>query len=205
MTSVARLIKAKTISFTEEIITHYKELNLTETEAIVLIFLFRKLDDQDNILSTSALTKKMTLSEDELSNLVVGLVQKGFIEISMEEGVESFELDGVYEALAAVLNQENTTAFIDRQDMLSQIVLYVETTYAKPCAPADLMIINSWLHLGYSYNEIKTAVLDSLKAKKLHLKYADAILANRKTQSKRTMVEYDEDIKKMLDAMYVKR
>ena len=205
MTSVARLIKAKTISFTEEIITHYKELNLTETEAIVLIFLFRKLDDQDNILSTSALTKKMTLSEDELSNLVVGLVQKGFIEISMEEGVESFELDGVYEALAAVLNQENTTAFIDRQDMLSQIVLYVETTYAKPCAPADLMIINSWLDLGYSYNEIKTAVLDSLKAKKLHLKYADAILENRKTQSKRTMVEYDEDIKKMLDAMYVKR
>lgn len=205
MTSVARLIKAKTISFTEEIITHYKELNLTETEAIALIFLFRKLDDQDNILSTSALTKKMTLSEDELSNLVVGLVQKGFIEISMEEGVESFELDGVYEALAAVLNQENTTAFIDRQDMLSQIVLYVETTYAKPCAPADLMIINSWLDLGYSYNEIKTAVLDSLKAKKLHLKYADAILANRKTQSKRTMVEYDEDIKKMLDAMYVKR
>lgn len=205
MTSVARLIKAKTISFTEEIITHYKELNLTETEAIVLIFLFRKLDDQDNILSTSALTKKMTLSEDELSNLVVGLVQKGFIEISMEEGVESFELDGVYEALAAVLNQKNTTAFIDRQDMLSQIVLYVETTYAKPCAPADLMIINSWLDLGYSYNEIKTAVLDSLKAKKLHLKYADAILANRKTQSKRTMVEYDEDIKKMLDAMYVKR
>ena len=205
MTSVARLIKAKTISFTEEIITHYKELNLTETEAIVLIFLFRKLDDQDNILSTSALTKKMTLSEDELSNLVVGLVQKGSIEISMEEGVESFELDGVYEALAAVLNQENTTAFIDRQDMLSQIVLYVETTYAKPCAPADLMIINSWLDLGYSYNEIKTAVLDSLKAKKLHLKYADAILANRKTQSKRTMVEYDEDIKKMLDAMYVKR
>ena len=195
MTSVARLIKAKTISFTEEIITHYKELNLTETEAIVLIFLFRKLDDQDNILSTS----------DELSNLVVGLVQKGFIEISMEEGVESFELDGVYEALAAVLNQENTTAFIDRQDMLSQIVLYVETTYAKPCAPADLMIINSWLDLGYSYNEIKPAVLDSLKAKKLHLKYADAILANRKTQSKRTMVEYDEDIKKMLDAMYVKR
>ena len=150
MTSVARLIKAKTISFTEEIITHYKELNLTETEAIVLIFLFRKLDDQDNILSTSALTKKMTLSEDELSNLVVGLVQKGFIEISMEEGVESFELDGVYEALAAVLNQENTTAFIDRQDMLSQIVLYVETTYAKPCAPADLMIINSWLDLGLS-------------------------------------------------------
>ena len=118
----------------------------------------------------------MTLSEDELSNLVVGLVQKGFIEISMEEGVESFELDGVYEALAAVLNQENTTAFIDRQDMLSQIVLYVETTYAKPCAPADLMIINSWLDLGYSYNEIKTAVLDSLKAEKLHLKYADAIL-----------------------------
>ena len=39
----------------------------------------------------------------------------------------------------------------------------------------------------------------------MHLKYADAILANRANKKTREVVEYDEDIKKMLDAMYVKK
>ena len=67
------------------------------------------------------------------------------------------------------------------------------------------MIINNWIDLSYSFDEIKKAILDSLKAKKLHLKYADAILANRSVKEKRETVEYDEEIKSMLDAMYAKK
>lgn len=206
MASVVKLIKAKTISFTEELLTHYKELKLCEEEAVLLILLYRLLDAQNNILSITELTKSMTLDEEKISKLVIELVQKGFIDIQMDQGIESFGLDGSYEALAKVLDSdEQNPSFTDRQDLLSQIVLYIETTYAKPCSPADLMIINNWLDLGYSYSQIQAAVLDSLKAKKLHLKYADAILANRNQTKNREHVEYDEDIKKMLDAMYVKR
>lgn len=206
MSAVARLIKSKTISFTEELISNYKLLKLNETEVLVLIFLYRKLDSQDNILAIDDLTKKMTLSEEELSNIVISLVQRGFVEINLDNGIESFELNGIYDALAKVLDRDEAeNNFANRQELMSQIVLYIETTYAKTCSPADLMIINNWLDLGYSYNEIKAAVLDSLKAKRLHLKYADAVLANRKNNQTRKTVEYDEDIKKMLDAMYVKR
>ena len=143
----------------------------------------------------------MTLDEEELSNLVIGLVQKGYIELVVEEE-ETFKLDGIYEALAKVLDEEEDTTHFERQEFLSQIVLYIETTYATS---ADLMIIHHWIDLGYTLDEIKKAVLDSLKAKKMHLKYADAILANRKATSNRPTVEYDEDIKRMLDEMYVKR
>lgn len=206
MTSVARLIKSKTISFTEEILTNYKKLGLNENEVLVLIFLYRKLDNQDNALSINDLSSKMTLSEEALSKIVIGLVQKGLIDINLNDGIESFELNGTFEALAKVIdNIEEESAFSSRQDLLGQIVLYIETTYAKTCSPADLMIINSWLDLGYSYNDIKVAILDSLKAKRLHLKYADAILASRKAKASKPTVEYDEDIKKMLDEMYVKR
>ena len=90
-------------------------------------------------------------------------------------------------------------------DLLSQLILYVEATYAKPCSPADLAIVNHWLDLGYSSEAIKSAILEGLKAKKRHLRYADAILANKKTESERETVTYDEDLKKMLDEMYVKR
>ncbi|MCM1259943.1 MAG: hypothetical protein NC182_03275 [Prevotella sp.] len=204
MTAVAKLIKAKTISFSEEILSHYKALHLTEVEAIVLIHLYRQLDANNNLLLIDHLVEKMTLGEEELSNLVIGLVQKGYIELVVEEE-ETFKLDGIYEALAKVLDEEEDSNHYERQDFLSQIVLYIETTYAKVLTPADLMIIHHWIDLGYTLDEIKKAVLDSLKAKKMHLKYADAILANRKATSNRPTVEYDEDIKRMLDEMYVKR
>ena len=115
------------------------------------------------------------------------------------------QVEYVYEALAKVLDEdENRASFSSRQDLLSQIVLYIETTYAKTLSPADLMIINNWIDLGYSYNEIKKAVLDSLKAKKMHLRYADAILANRKKVRSTDTVECDDEIREMLNSMYVK-
>lgn len=205
MASVVKLIKAKTISFTDEMINHYKELGLNEQELIALILLYKKIDEKNNDLKITELTSKMTLNENEISNLVVGLVQKGFINIDMDQGSESFDLEGAYKMLAGVLDQdEKEQSFSNRQDLLSQIVLFIETKYAKNCSPADLMVINHWIDLGYSYQEIQQAILDSLTAKKLHLKYADAILANRHQNQNREHVEYDEDIKKMLDAVYVK-
>ena len=87
MNSVARLIKAKTISFTEEILKNYKKINLNEIETILLIKLYQKLDNRDNILSINELVYNMTLNEEELSNLVIKLVQKGFIEINLENVV----------------------------------------------------------------------------------------------------------------------
>ena len=205
MNSVARLIKAKTISFTEEILKNYKKINLNEIETILLIKLYQKLDNHDNVLSIEELVYSMTLNEEELSNLVIKLVQKGFIEINLENGIESFSIDGTIELLAKAIDDDEPNTFKDRQDLLSQIVLYIETTYAKPLAPADLMIINNWIDLSYSFDEIKKAILDSLKAKKLHLKYADAILANRSVKEKRETVEYADEIKSMLDAMYAKK
>ena len=205
MSAVARLIKAKTISFTEELLKNYKKINLNEAETILLIKLSQQLDSHDNVLSINDLVYSMTLKEIELSNLVISLVQRGFIEINLDNGIESFSIDGTIELLAKAIDDNEPNTFKDRQDLLSQIVLYIETTYAKPLAPADLMIINNWIDLAYTFEEIKKAILDSLKAKKLHLKYADAILANRSAKEKRETVEYDEEIKNMLDAMYAKK
>lgn len=206
MTSVARLIKAKTISFTEEMIKNYSKLKLTEIEAMLLIHLYHQLDSNNNLLSVKDLTFKMSIDEDSISKNVISLIQRGFVELELNEGEEIFKLDGIYEAIARLLDdQEEDNAFKNRQDLISQVIIYIETTYARTCTPADLMIVNNWLDLGYSFQDIKKAILDSLKANKLHLKYADAILASRKKQETRETVVVDEDLKKMLDEMYVKK
>ena len=105
-----------------------------------------------------------------------------------------------------LVNSSSNDSIIDKNDrqvVLQEMVEYIEKCYQKVLSSSDLMIINNWLDLNYNIDEMKQAVLDSLKAKKMHLKYADAILVNRKKE--RVQVSnVDEDIKSMLESVYVK-
>lgn len=206
MNSIGKLIKAKTISFNEMLIRHYKKLGLNEQEAMIIMHLYIQQDEGDSLLSVSSLKTKTTLSDDELSNIVLKLVQEGYIELLIsDDGKETFNLDKIIDKLGEYLtdNDANKTE-TDRTVALQEIVSYAEQCYQRVLSTSDLMIINHWLDLNYSLNDIKQAILDSLKAKKLHLKYADAILVNRKKE-RNQVTEVDEDIKQMLQNVYVKR
>ncbi len=206
MNNIGKLIKAKTISFNEMLIRHYKKLRLNEKEAMILMLLYVQQDEGNSLLSTENLISKVTLTEDELSSTIVKLVQEGYIELLInDDGKESFNMDKVIDILGNYLaDKDDSTTVSSRSVELSEIVEYAEKCYQKVLTSNDLMIINHWLDLNYLLEDIKQAILDSLKAKKLHLKYADAILVNRKKE--RTKVtEVDEDIKQMLQSVYVKR
>lgn len=206
MNSIGKLIKAKTISFNEMLIRNYKKLKLDEKEAMILMLLYVQQDEGSTILVTENLKTKVTMSEDELSLIIVQLVQKGYIELLInDDGKETFSLDKVIDTLGNYLaDKSEQNEITDRSLLLQEIISYAEKCYQKVLNSNDLIIINHWLDLNYSLEDIEEAILDSLKAKKLHLKYADAILVNRKKE--RTKVtEVDEDIKQMLQSVYVKR
>lgn len=206
MNSIGKLIKAKTISFNEMLIRHYTKLKLDEKEAMILMLLYVQQDEGNSLLVTESLKSKVAMSEDELSSIIVQLVQKGCIELLINnEGKETFNLDKVIDSLGEYLaDNDEHQEVTDRTLQLQEIVSYAENCYQKVLTSNDLIIINHWLDLNYRLEDIEQAILDSLKAKKLHLKYADAILVNRKKE--RTKVtEVDEDIKQMLQSVYVKR
>ena len=191
MNSIGKLIKAKTISFNEMLIRHYKKLRLNEQEAMILMHLYIQQDEGDSLLSISTLKEKVTVSEEVLSNIILKLIQEDYIELSISNDCkETFNLDKVIDMLGEYLtDNDSNKPETDRTITLQTIVSYAENCYQKVLSSSDLMI--------------EQAILDSLKAKKLHLKYADAILVNRKKE--RTKVtEVDEDIKQMLQNVYVK-
>lgn len=206
MNSIGKLIKAKTISFNEMLIRNYKKLKLDEKEAMILMLLYVQQDEGSTILVTENLKTKVTMSEDELSLIIVQLVQKGYIELLInDDGKETFSLDKVIDTLGNYLaDNSEQTEITDRSLLLQEIISYAEKCYQKVLNSNDLIIINHWLDLNYSLDDIEEAILDSLKAKKLHLKYADAILVNRKKERIK-VTEVDEDIKQMLQSVYVKR
>ena len=207
MNSIAKLIKAKTIDFTQVLIKHYKAIGLNETTAVIVAKLYYLADENDNFLELEKLAKEVTINIEELSDLVIDLVNKGYIELTLDNNCkETFTLDGVIEKLGVVLDKGSSDELLDeRKEKLSLIVSYVETTFSRICSAADLIIINAWLDNNYDYEDIKSAVFRAFQLGKYNLKYADAILASKASHQAKPEIEVDEELKALLDGAYVKK
>lgn len=203
MNNIGKLIKSKTISFNETLIKNYVKLNLNEIEAMILMILYNQQDEGNSYLSVKTLKNKVSISLEDLSNYVMLLVQKGMIEILIDEdGKETFNLNQIFDKLGEILDNNKVDEY-DKTFIVSEIISFVEKVYLKPLTSADLLIINDWADNNYDFEDIKTAVLQSTHVQKQSLKYVDAILVN-KQNNRRTTVEADPKIKELIDSIYVK-
>ena len=207
MNRIAKLIKAKTIDFTQVLIQNYKAIGLNETTAVIVAKLYYLADENDNFLELEKLAKEETINIEQLGDLIIDLVNKGYIELTLDDnGRETFSIDGVIEKIAVVLDKgSNDDLMTERQEKLSLIVSYVEATFSRTCTSSDLIIINAWLDNNYDYNDIKNAVFKAFQLGKFNLKYADAILASKSTRKPSAEIEVDEELKALLDGAYVKK
>lgn len=206
MNNIAKLIKAKTIDFTQVLIKYYKAIGLNETTAVIVAKLYYLAEENDNFLELDKLCKEVTLSSDKLSDEIINLVNQGYIELTLDNnGKEEFTLDGVIERLGVAIDKTSDDVLDERQEKLSLIVTYVETTFSKTCSTADLVVINAWLDNNYNYDDIKSAVFKSFQLGKFNLKYADAILASKASHKVNNELEIDEELKALLDGAYVKK
>ena len=206
MNNIAKLIKAKTIDFTQVLIKYYKAIGLNETTAVIVAKLYYLAEENDNFLELDKLCKEVTLSSDKLSDEIINLVNQGYIELTLDNnGKEEFTLDGVIERLGVAIDKTSDDVLDERQEKLSLIVTYVETTFSKTCSTADLVVINAWLDNNYNYDDIKSAVFKSFQLGKFNLKYADAILASKASHKVNNDFEIDEELKALLDGAYVKK
>lgn len=207
MNRIAKLIKAKTIDFTQVLIQNYKVIGLNETSAMVVAKLYYLAEENDNFLELEKLAKEVTINMEQLGDLIIDLVNKGYLELTLDNnGKETFSIDGTIEKIALILdNGSNDEVLSVRQEKLSLVVTYVETTFSKTCSASDLVIINVWLDSNYEYDDIKNAVFKAFQLGKYNLKYVDAILASKASHQANSNIEVDEEIKALLDGAYVKK
>lgn len=208
MNNIEKLIKAKVISFAQVMIKNYHCLEINSVECMILIKLYYMEQESNLFLDIDKLKQEMFESVDVISNEILKLVSLGFVELSINNnGAEEFSLSGTYQKLSKVLDNYSDEPKMDRKEKLSIIVEYVEATYGKVLSSNDLRVINTWLDEEYEIEEIKDAVLSSLKAKKLHIKYADAILVSRKRKvaAPSSTTTFDEELRILLESAYEKK
>ena len=88
MNRIAKLIKAKTIDFTQVLIQNYKVIGLNETSAMVVAKLYYLAEENDNFLELEKLAKEVTINMEQLGDLIIDLVNKGYIELTLDNNTK---------------------------------------------------------------------------------------------------------------------
>lgn len=201
MNNISKLIKSKVISFSDTLLSVYKKLMLDEVDAIILIHLHNQLLDSNDTLSIDDLADKMTLSAEDLSNRVYMLINKGYIELTINNNKERYSLESTYELLGSTLEQGKVSSSTTKQMKIKKVVNYLETTIQIPVRPADIDTISNWVD-DFTMEEIEKATLECLRSNRPYLSVIDRTLLN----NNRPKVEekIDERSYQLLNSIYAK-
>lgn len=204
MNNYSKLITSHMISFKEVLVKNYKKIKLNETEAMIIILLYEQRKHNNEALSVKTLLPYVTLAENELSKLIVNLVERGYIDLTFDnDATEKFSLEPTIERLGECLAVENSGNQEPRALEVSQVVTLIENTFQKQVTPSEIIYVQRWVNENYTYEQIKIAVLESLKMKKTNIKYVDAILVGRNKREAATNV--DPKLEEVLQQINVRR
>ena len=205
MINYSKLITSHMISFKEALVLHYKEIGLNETQTMIIILLYETRKHQAKAISEKDIASKMTLSEQEIAKAIFELIESNYISLEMVNGVEQYSLIPTIDKLGEVLGKEEgeVQGELNIQAEAEKIVDYVEKNFGRVLSNSELLLIKRWFEEGFSVAEIKNAINESLRLKKFHLRYADALLVNQTV--KREEAEVDPEIEEVLKKINVTR
>lgn len=202
MNNYSKLIDSHMISFKEALVKNFKKIALNEVETMVIILLYEQ-KKINNTLSIESLLEQVTLSEYDLSSMIVNLVERGYIELVIEDNMEEhFFLTPTINKLGEVL-EKNECKTQNYDVELSKTINYIESIFQKQMTINDLKIIDRWFEEGFSFDEISHTVLECVRLKKMNVKYVDAVLISHRKHEKASNV--DPELQEVLQQINVKR
>lgn len=210
-----KLIDSGVLDFDRLVLSTYKSLSLTETEAMLLIALKKRLSQGQTRLDPQALCESFKTPLDEIYRMLDKFMQNGLltIEIVKNENGKETETVRLDQASAKLMTEFEKAALLEqsRQEkrfatIEEAVVDLIETNFQKPLTPLEIEIIEKWISEDrYEFLQIRAAVLDALKASRTSLSYVDSLLLKRsKAKEKKIAVkpaaEQPEALKSFFDS-----
>ncbi len=185
MTQYYMLLKNRLIDFEKLIIDKYSYLGLNEIDVIILIKLHRLLETNKSFLSEE-IVKGMTISEEEVRNRLVNLINQQFITLTLSGKNEIYSLDETFKKLASLLeNNDATDIELENDNETKKVVALLEKEFQRILSPIDLEAVQQWIMIDhFPYDKIYEAVLECLKLKKNSVKYVSMLLYKKEDSRK---------------------
>ncbi|AIO19563.1 DNA replication protein DnaD [Candidatus Izimaplasma bacterium HR1] len=186
-------IKRNIIDFSELVLNNYYKIGLDEVDAVIIIKLKYLLDRQITFIHPKKLSEMLSISSQTANKRLNNLMDKGLIKMELISNgngkeTESFNLDLVIEQIIKADFEEKIMESSDQnKNIESRLVTLFETEFRKPLSVLDIQTITKWLSEdNYSFEEIKGALFEASKARKLSTRYVDKILLSKDDQTPQT-------------------
>ena len=171
----------KVISFRLALLDSYKKLGLNENETMVILLIDYLLSQGNSLITSDLLSLKMTLQPEEIDGILVELLNKKYLSYKTEEGKLVTSIENirkiVYLEMKKTLTWEVKKESVQKDEsLISDLYSLYEDKASQPLSPLEKDTIVSWLKNGYSEEEIKNAVLDTARFKKLTIREVERTL-----------------------------
>ena len=171
----------KVISFRLALLDSYKKLGLNENETMVILLIDYLLSQGNSLITSDLLSLKMTLQPEEIDGILVELLNKKHLSYKTEEGKLVTSIENirkiVYSEIKKTLTWEVKKESVQKDEsLISDLYSLYEDKASQPLSPLEKDTIVSWLKNGYSEEEIKNAVLDTARFKKLTIREVERTL-----------------------------
>ncbi len=201
------LIKKNIIDFSELVLNNYYKIGLDETDAIIIIKLNYLLNRNITFIHPTKLSDMLSITPTTTQKRLNNLMEKGFVKMELIKNgngkeTESFNLDYVIEKIIKAEYEEKSLEASDQnKNIESRLVSLFETEFRKPLSVLDIQTITKWLSEdNYTYEEIKHALFEASKARKLTTRYVDKLLLHKdetEPVSKYNQTTLIKDLKKI--------
>lgn len=183
------MIKKNIIDFTELVLNNYHKIGLDETDAIIVIKLHYLLNKQITFIHPRKLANMLTISPTTTAKRLNNLIERKYVSISLVKNgngkeTESFSLDHVIELIVKADFEEKVQEnSVENSNIVTRLVSLFETEFRKPLSVLDIQTITKWLNDDeYTFDEIKNALFEASKMRKLTIKYVDKILLSKDSE-----------------------
>ena len=162
---------------------HYKELKITDDEAIILLHLIAFHAENNDFPTPNDLEQRLHKTNNEIAIQLQRLLQKGFLEIT--QGVDGsgklFEKYSVYPLWERILDllesNERSNEKVAKKNEEGKLFTLFEQEFGRLLSPMEIETISMWLDVDRHTPElIKAALKEAVLAGKVSLRYIDRIL-----------------------------
>ena len=166
------------------LLENYKKLGITETELAVIFMIQHLLKQGNTLITQELLALKMTLSIQDIDQVLSHLLSKRLIEFESDNG----EMRTTLKPLGLRLYREFEVALLKRREeslekgfdaQVQNIYGVFEKEFGRTLSPAEFQKIREWISLGYEEDVIIDALHEALDANKKSIRSIDKILLKK--------------------------
>lgn len=172
---------SEAIDFRYLLIENYKQLKITENELATIFVIDHLINLGNPMITADLLALRMTMKTHEIDKILASLLSKGFIDFIMVKNCLNTTLDPLkkklYKQFQINLASEQTLSSSKKaEESLTNIFTKFQEYLGRTLSPLEVSKIREWLAMGYSEDNIISALKEAVKQKKKALKSVDKIL-----------------------------